>query len=93
MMLTLKPDLKMLILLIILSFFLAYGSYFLTNGKTILPGDFYKVSGSRKIYIPLATTLITSVLLYFILTTKLLYYLITVVSFYFLYRVIFKRKI
>lgn len=88
-----QANIKLLLILIGLSALFSYLLFSATKGRFALFGDFYKVKGGHRIYIPLGSSLIISILLYIVLTTKLIYYVVVLFTMYLIYRLIFHKKI
>lgn len=89
----LTPSLKAYLLFLVVAASSSYFLFLFTHGKFAFPGDFFKVSGGKRIYIPFGGTLILSIAFFIVFTTKIVYYLIVALTGYFLYRLIFKKRI
>mgnify|MGYP001612549072 CR=1 FL=1 len=86
-------NLKIFFWLFVISIFLNLILFLTTKGKILFPGDYFRVVGGHRVFIPFGGVLIMTIVSYFVLTTQLLWYLLAVVSLYIIAKLLLGRKI
>ncbi|OGM20185.1 hypothetical protein A2714_01135 [Candidatus Woesebacteria bacterium RIFCSPHIGHO2_01_FULL_38_9] len=90
---TLQTNLKIYLWILGITVSGLYVFFYASGKKIFFPGDYYRIVGPRRVYVPLGGTLIVSLSLYIILTTKLWMYILMFISIFVIYRLVFKKKL
>ncbi|MGD8744491.1 MAG: hypothetical protein PVJ52_02765 [Candidatus Woesebacteria bacterium] len=87
-----QQDIKLFLLLLVVSTGAMYLLYYTMNGKFMMPGDYYTIKGSKRIYIPFGGVLIFTILAFVILKSKILFWILAIAALYIVYRWAIKRN-